>query len=138
MANLNEVKIEGNLCKDSMVKNLPSGKKIVNNSLAFNESWKVGNDYQKKSHFFELTAFGAAADALEQFKKGDLVHIEGSLKMDSWDDKETGKKRSKVYIVVWKVEPLTTHTASKPQGTPSTPHRNEVDGFVDDELNPPF
>ena len=133
MANLNEVKIEGNLCKDSMIKNLPSGKKIVNNSLAFNESWKVGNDYQKKSHFFELTAFGAIADALEQFKKGDLVHIEGSLKMDSWDDKETGKKRSKVYIVVWKVEPLATHTTSKPQGTPPTVHHDSVDNF-DDEI----
>lgn len=137
MANLNEVRIEGNLCKDTETKSTKNGKCIGNNSIAYNESYKKGDEFVKVSHYFELTAFGAVAERLAQFKRGDAVHIEGMLKQDRWDDVETGKKRSKVYIVVWKIESL-ARPESKPQGTPSTPHKDPQDGFVDDTLDPPF
>jgi len=138
MQKRNEVILEGNFCRDSESKFTKNGKIIATNSLAYNESYKKGDEFVKVTHYFDITSFGAVAEKLVQFKKGDAVRVEGSLKQDRWDDPE-GKKRSKVYVVAWKIEPM--ETATKPQGNTHIEKKDQGDGFQDDDFsdsNPPF
>jgi len=132
--------IDGRLCKDNRVFDTKNGGKIVKNTIAYNKSYKKGNEEVKETTFIPLKAFGEWAERLNEFKKGDLVHIEGELHQNNWTDKETGKPRSQLEIIVWDISSLAmaSKKPDKPQGTPSTPHKDPVDGFVDDELNPPF
>ena len=79
MSMKNEVYLEGNLCKDALVINTRNGSAVVKNTIAWNDSYKKGNDWVNIAHFFDITAFGATAEALQQFKKGDLVAVKGNL-----------------------------------------------------------
>ena len=101
MANLNKVMLIGNLTRDPEVRYTPSGKAVADISLAINRVWN--NDQgqkQEETTFVDVTLWGRQAELAQQYlTKGRGVYIEGRLQMDSWDDKETGKKRTKLKIV---------------------------------------
>lgn len=101
MANLNKVMLIGNLTRDPELRYTPSGKAVSDISLAINRVWN--NDQGQKQEdttFVDVTLWGRQAELAQQFlAKGRGVYIEGRLQMDSWDDKETGKKRSRLKIV---------------------------------------
>src|SRR5262249_41979490 len=62
---------------------------------------------------FNRGDFGKMADRVERFlKKGSQVYLEGRLKLDQWDDKTTGQKRSKLKVIVETMELLD----GRPQG----------------------
>lgn len=100
--NLNKVFIGGNITRDIELRNLPGGQAIAQIGLAVNRSW-TGNDGQKKEEttFIDCEAWGKTAEVMHKYlAKGRPVFIEGRLKLDQWDDKETGQKRSKLKVVV--------------------------------------
>lgn len=101
MANLNKVMLIGNLTRDPEVRYTPSGKAVADISLAINRVWN--NDQgqkQEETTFVDVTLWGRQAELAQQYLgKGRGVYIEGRLQMDSWDDKETGKKRTKLKVV---------------------------------------
>ncbi len=101
MANLNKVMLIGNLTRDPEVRFTPSGKAVADISLAINRVWN--NDQgqkQEETTFVDVTLWGRQAELAQQYlTKGRGVYIEGRLQMDSWDDKETGKKRTKLKVV---------------------------------------
>jgi single-strand DNA-binding protein len=101
MANLNKVMLIGNLTRDPEVRYTPSGKAVADISLAINRVWN--NDQgqkQEETTFVDVTLWGRQAELAQQYlTKGRGVYIEGRLQMDSWDDKETGKKRTKLKVV---------------------------------------
>lgn len=92
----------GNLTRDPEVKFLTSGTAVAEFSIACNESWKDANGQKKeKVHYFDCVAFGKRGEAIgKYFTKGKKILIEGKLSQDRWDDKESGKPRSKVRINV--------------------------------------
>jgi single-strand DNA-binding protein len=101
MANLNKVMLIGNLTRDPELRHTPKGTAVSEISMAINRVWN--NDQgqkQEETTFVEVTLWGRQAELAQQYlTKGRGVYIEGRLQMDSWDDKETGKKRTKLKVV---------------------------------------
>lgn len=101
MASFNKVILVGNLTRDPEVRYLASGTALCEIGLAVNEKWKdkASGDMKEKVTFIDITLWGRTAEiAGEYLAKGKSVMIEGKLDLDTWDDKETGKKRQKLKV----------------------------------------
>ena len=102
MASFNKVILVGNLTRDPEVRYIPSGTAVCDISLAVNSQWtdRKTNERKEEVTFVEVTLWGRTAEiAGEYLTKGRPVLIEGRLTLDSWEDKETGQKRSKLKVV---------------------------------------
>jgi single-strand DNA-binding protein len=101
MANFNRVLLMGNLTRDPEVRYTPKGTAIANIGLAVNRTWTNENGEKKEEvTFVDVEVWGRQAETMGQYlSKGRPLFIEGRLKLDSWDDKETGQKRSKLKVV---------------------------------------
>ncbi len=102
MASFNKVILVGNLTRDPEVRYIPSGTAVCDISLAVNSQWtdKKTNERREEVTFVDITLWGRTAEiAGEYLAKGRPVLIEGRLSLDSWEDKETGQKRSKLKVV---------------------------------------
>ena len=102
MANFNKVILAGNLTRDPELRYTPKGTAIAKFGLAINRNW-TGEDGQKREEvtFVDIDAFGKQAEVIGQYlRKGRPVLIEGRLKLDQWDDKQTGQKRSRLGVVL--------------------------------------
>lgn len=101
MANLNKVMLIGNLTRDPEIKYTPKGTAVAQIGLAVNRVWSNDSgEKQEEVTFVDVELWGRQAEvAGEYLKKGRPVYIEGRLKLDSWDDKQTGAKRSKMKVV---------------------------------------
>lgn len=102
MSSFNKVILVGNLTRDPELRYTPSGTAVAKLSLAVNRSWRSqsGEDREEVA-FVDVDAFGKQAETLGQYlKKGRPVLIEGRLKMDQWEDKQTGQKRSRLGVVL--------------------------------------
>jgi single-strand DNA-binding protein len=101
MANLNKVMLIGNLTRDPELRHTPSGKVVSELGLAINRSWT--NDQgqkQEETTFVDVSVWGRQAEVIQQYvTKGSPIYIEGRLQLDSWDDKTTGQKRSKMRVI---------------------------------------
>lgn len=102
MASYNRVILIGNLTRDPQVRYTTGGTAVSELGLAVNRSWfdKQSNSRKEETTFVDVTLWGRQAEvAGEYLAKGRPVLIEGRLQLDSWDDKETGQKRSKLRVV---------------------------------------
>ena len=101
MANLNKVMLIGNLTRDPEIKHTASGKIVADLGLAINRVWyNDQNQKQEDTTFVDVTLWGRQAEVAQQYlTKGSSAYIEGRLNLDTWDDKTTGQKRSKLKIV---------------------------------------
>jgi single-strand DNA-binding protein len=108
MANFNKVILIGNLTRDPECRTFGNGGKVAKFGIAVNHRWKnqQTGQLEEDTMFIDCDAFnrgerGTLANIVEQYcRKGGLVCVEGRLKLDQWDDKATGQKRSKHMIVV--------------------------------------
>jgi single-strand DNA-binding protein len=92
---INQVILMGRLTRDPEVRTTTTGKTIASFSLAVDRG---GQD--DATDFFEITAWEKLGELVSQYlSKGRRCLVQGRLRQDSWDDKETGKKRSKVEVV---------------------------------------
>ena len=101
MANLNKVMLMGNLTRDPEVRYTPKGTAVAELGLAINRVFSAENgEKREETTFVDVTLWGRTAEiAGEYLKKGRPVFIEGRLQLDTWDDKQTGQKRSKLKVV---------------------------------------
>ena len=98
----NKVILMGNLTRDVETRTTPSGQNVANFSLAISRSWK-GNDgsTQEAVSYIDCVAWGRAGEIMAQYlNKGSAVLVSGRLEQRSWEDKESGAKRSKVEVIV--------------------------------------
>ena len=112
MPNYNKVILMGNLTRDPEVKYTSGGTAIAKLGMAINRRWR-GQDgqQQEETTFVDVDAFGRQAETVGQYlKKGRPIMIEGRLKYDQWDDKQTGQKRSKLGVVLERFEFLDSRT----------------------------
>jgi single-strand DNA-binding protein len=102
MANFNKVILAGNLTRDPELRYTPKGMAIAKITLAINRSWKSETGEMKEEvTFVDVDAFGRTAENIGQyFKKGRPILVEGRLKYDTWEDKQTNQKRSKLGVVL--------------------------------------
>lgn len=135
----NEVLIAGNLTRDPELRHTPSGIAVCEISVATNRSYKDKDDQkQEEATFVEVTFWGQTAEAAAKtLSKGRGVILDGRLKLDTWDDKETGKKRSKLRVVSHRfdyLDPKPEHhgvSASGGDGAVSRPINGS--SFTDDD-----
>ncbi len=101
MASYNKVILMGNLTRDPEVRYANSGTAIVKFGLAVNRRYQDGDgNWQDEPTFVDITMFGKRGEAFSRFhQKGKSAFIEGSLRFDTWEDKQSGQKRSKLYVV---------------------------------------
>lgn len=102
MADLNKVMLIGRLSRDPQLRYLPSQSAVCDFGFAVGRKFKTASGEQKEETcFLDCTVFGKGAEVFNQYMaKGRQCFIEGRLRLDSWDDKTTGQKRSKVTVVV--------------------------------------
>jgi len=102
MANFNRVILAGNLTRDPELRYTPKGMAIAHFSLAINRTWKSETGEMKEEvTFVEVDAFGRQAEVIGQYmKKGRPFLVEGRLKLDQWEDKNTHQKQSKLKVVL--------------------------------------
>ena len=101
MASYNKVILMGNLTRDPEVRYTASGTAIVKFGLAVNRRFQDSEgNWQEEPTFVDITMFGKRGEAFSRFHtKGKPAFIEGHLRLDNWEDKQSGQKRSKLYVV---------------------------------------
>lgn len=102
MSDLNTVTLTGRLAADPELRYTPSGKAVGNFNLANGRKYKDRQgELVEDTSFIGCTAFGQQAEFAGQYlRKGQAILVQGRLKQDTWDDKDTGKKQSKTKVVV--------------------------------------
>ena len=100
MANLNKVMLIGNLTRDPEVKYTPKGTAVTDIGLAINRFYTTeSGEKREETTFVDVTFFGRQAEIIKQYcGKGKPLYVEGRLVLDTWDDKQTGQKRSKLKV----------------------------------------
>lgn len=111
---MNQVNLIGNVTRDPELKFLANGNAVCNFGLAVQDGYMKDGQWQEgKTIFIDVTQFGRQAERTNgTVTKGCKVFVGGKLKYDSWDDKNTGQKRSKHSVSANEVHVL---SAAKPQ-----------------------
>ena len=106
MADLNKVFLMGRLTFDPELRHIGSGMAVTELKMATSRGW-TGRDGERKEEtlFIDVTVWDRQAETCCQYlKKGSSIHVEGALKMDSWEDKTTGEKRTKIKVTADRVQ----------------------------------
>jgi single-strand DNA-binding protein len=151
MANLNKVLLMGNLTKDPELRYTPKGTAVGDLSMAVNRRVSDGNgNWSDETTFVDITVWGNTAENAQKYlTKGRGVFVEGRLQLDTWEDKTSGQKRSKLKIVADTLQFLpdgkgggggrpsgggssSSHTSSGPPQGGSAADPDDFDGEEDD------
>ncbi len=99
--NINKVTLAGRLTRDPEKTEAKSGIAISKIRLAINKKRKAtSGDYEEQATFMDVTFFDRTAETINQYlRKGEALYIEGRLEVSEWEDKETGKPRSKLEVI---------------------------------------
>ncbi len=102
MANFNKVILAGNLTRDPELRYTPKGTAVAKLGMAINRTWtSETGEKREEVTFVDVDAFGKQAEVISQYcRKGRPLLVEGRLKLDTWDDKQTGQKKSKLAVVL--------------------------------------
>ena len=102
MASFNKVILAGNLTRDPELRYTPKGTAICRIGMAVSRTWtNEAGEKKEDVAFVDVDAFARQGEVIAQyFKKGRPILVEGRLKYDTWDDKQTGQKRSKLGVVL--------------------------------------
>ncbi len=100
MASYNKVVLMGNVTRDPEVRVTPKGTSIAKIGLAVSRKFSTESGEKKEeTTFVDVDFIGKVSDVVSKYvKKGDPILIDGRLKLDQWEDKKTGEKRSKLGI----------------------------------------
>jgi single-strand DNA-binding protein len=122
MASFNKVILVGNLTRDPELRYTPKGTAIAKVGLAVNRVWtNEAGEKKEEVTFVDVDIFGRTAENVGQYmRKGRPILIEGRLKLDQWDDKQTGQKKSKLGVVAETVQFLGSPTGGE-GGAPAAP-----------------
>ena len=102
MANFNKVIIAGNLTRDPELRYTPKGTAVAKIGMALNHTWKTETGEKKEDvSFVDVEAWGRQAEVIAQYmRKGKPLLVEGRLKQDTWEDKNTHQKQYKLKVVL--------------------------------------
>jgi single-strand DNA-binding protein len=106
MASFNRVILMGNLTRDPEMRYTPSGAAICQLGLATNRRYTTAaGEQREEACFIDIDVWGKQAESCNTYlRKGSQALVEGRLRFDSWDDKETGKKRSRLTVTAERVQ----------------------------------
>ena len=114
MASFNKVILLGNLTRDPEVRYTPKGSAVCDLGLAVNRQYSLDNGEKREEvTYVDVVLWARLAEIAGEFlKKGRPVFIEGRLQLDTWDDKQSGQKRSKLRVVGETMQLLGSRPAS--------------------------
>ena len=149
MASYNKVILLGNLTRDPELRYTPKGTAVARLGLAVNRSYKSETGETKEEvTFLDVDAWGKQAELIAQYlRKGNPLFVEGRLRLDQWDDKQTGQKRSSLKVVMENFQfiggraeggqgaPASSRPPSRPAGPAEPP---TSDGPPPEEDDVPF
>src|SRR3954469_7183646 len=118
MPSFNKVILAGNLTRDPELRYTPKGTAVAKIGLAINRQWKDESGQQKEEvTFVDVDAFGRQAEVISQYlKKGRPILVEGRLRLDTWDDKQTNQKRSRLGVVLESFQFMDSRPEGSAQG----------------------
>lgn len=122
MANLNRVLLIGNLTRDPELRVTPKGTAICQFGLAISRSFKDDSGQtREEATFVDVEAWGKSGELIAKYcTKGRPLFVEGRLKFDQWEDKQTQQKRSKLKVVLENFQFLGGREGGAPgSGSPS-------------------
>ena len=144
---LNDVRLVGRLTRDPEVRYTPKGSAVADLGIAVNRQYTLDNGEKREEvTFVDVTFWGRTAEvAGEYLKKGRPVFIEGRLQLDTWDDKQSGQKRSKLKVIGEMMQMLGSRPgaggyadegggASRPARSSSPPPKTAAAEPDDDEI----
>ena len=119
MASFNKVILLGNLTRDPEVRYTPKGSAVCDLGIAVNRQYTLDNGEKREEvTYVDVVLWARLAEiAGEYLKKGRPVFIEGRLQLDTWDDKQSGQKRSKLRVIGESMQLL----GSRPSGGAAAP-----------------
>ena len=105
---INKVILVGRLGKDPEIKSTPGGQTVAKFTMATDEKFTdKSGEKQERTEWHNIVAWSRLAEICGQYlRKGSLVYIEGSIRTDSWEDKESGQKRYRTEIVAREMKML--------------------------------
>ena len=108
MASVNKVILVGNLGADPELRYTNTGTAVANFRIATNDTWTDKNgEKQERTEWHNIVAWARLAEICGQYlRKGSLIYIEGSIRTDSWEDKESGQKRYRTEIIAREMKML--------------------------------
>lgn len=106
MPSYNKVILVGNLTADPESRSFTNGNSVTEFTIAVNRRYQTADGEKKQEvTFIGAKAFGRMGEVIAKyFRKGKPILIEGRLSQDQWEDRETGAKRSKTYVIAEKFE----------------------------------
>ena len=126
----NRVVLLGNLTRDPETKSTTGGQSVTSFSIAVNDTWVKDGERQERVNFIDCEAWAGRGETIAKyFSKGRQILIEGRLRQDSWEDKETGKKRSAIRVIV---DAFSFVNDNKGNGNISTVSDETTDNVPDD------
>lgn len=142
MSNLNKVMLLGRVSREIEARSFSDGTKAVNFGFVVNNKKKnqQTGKYEDEPVWLDCSAFGKTADLIDQYlQKGSQAFIEGHLKLDQWNDKTTGEKRTKLKIVVDNVQFIGSKSERQADKQHDDgPHVDDLDPPPDDGGDIPF
>lgn len=140
MAYLNKVFLIGNLTRDPELRVTPKGTAICQFGLAVNRQFKDESGATRdETTFIDIEAWGKQGELVSKYlTKGSPAMVEGRLKLDQWEDKQSGQKRSKLKVVLDNVQFLSSRggAGGGAGGAPSA-SGDDVDQTSPERHSPP-
>lgn len=139
MASFNQVILVGNLTRDPETRVTPKGTAICQFGIAVNRQFKDDSGQNRdETTFIDIEAWGRQAELIAKYLiKGSPAMIQGRLKLDQWEDKQSGQKRSKLKVVLENVQFLGSPRGAGPgtdssaaesdEGDPNTPKTSRTE-----------
>ena len=140
---INKVILVGRLGKDPEIRSTPSGQTVAKFSLATDERFTdKSGEKQERTEWHNIVAWGKLGEICGQYlRKGKLVYIEGAIRTDSWDDKESGQKKYRTEIVANTMKMLDRRGDEEGGGSYSGARKPATAGaatHMDDDEEVPF
>jgi len=125
MASFNKVILMGNLTRDPELRYTPKGTAVTRIGVAVNRVWTTETgEKREETTFVDVDVFGRTAENVAQYmRKGRPILIEGRLRLDQWDDKQTGQKRSRLGVVAETIQFLGSPPGAANEAGPAPPTR---------------
>ena len=129
--NYNKCILGGAITRDPEIRYSTKGSAVCGFGIAMNREWKSeAGEKKKEVTFVDVTVFGRQAEVVAQyFKKGSPILLEGRLKLEQWEDKQTHQKRSALKVILESFSFV--NTKSDPQESSESPQPDPV-GDTDD------
>jgi single-strand DNA-binding protein len=127
MPELNKVFLAGRLTRDPELRYLSSGTPLCRMGLAISRNYKTREGERREdTTFIDVVAWrGTAEYCGENLKKGRPIMVEGWLRMDEWEDKNTGQKRSKIEVQADRIQTLDWDSSGGGAGSKPAPREIE-------------